>query len=530
MALLPIPKYLSLAHKSITKALSILQESKYITNRFPYLVMVVASIVVILYQNDLHGFRGGHHGFLSSHGMTLTRNLSPRHGFLMFDNMSANSDGTTTYYPYESFPISTFALLKLFTVPFFDDLSMQIAICRNVMNLFFVGAFFTAFLAFRRLATSALSAVTIVLFAFSSYYLQYYNDMVFNDTPTLFGILLTFHGMVVYSQENRFGQLIGKATIALLLGWQPYALLLAFVLCGCVSTIWRSRRFLSIIQNRYFVLGIVSILVGCFLLGSNITIERAMTGKKLSDVSLLHSIAFRTGAADDSEYQRYARNLAWSNFVNEQFYRVGRMSVPDIAFPELATEKNGKTFEHLKVYGIVVTIICFTGILFFRRNALFTSLFLSGYIWAFPMRHFTAFHDFQSIYYIGVPLALYSLTVAFFDRISTLFSGLLVPIALTIFCLSNVHLNKIKASGSEAPNEITTDFQKISEIVGIGNKVFIDGNSKKLGGAYHAIDYYLAGNYFQSSPDDAKFVVARNRRYNKNNLTPKNQKIFVFMR
>ena len=35
----------------------------------------------------------------------------------------------------------------------------------------------------------------------------------------LFGVMLTFHGMVVFVQEDRFRQLLGKVCAALLLGW-----------------------------------------------------------------------------------------------------------------------------------------------------------------------------------------------------------------------------------------------------------------------------------------------------------------------
>ena len=56
--------------------------------------------------------------------------------------------------------------------------------------------------------------------------------MVWNDVPSLCGVMLTFHGMVVFAQDGRFRQLLVKTCAALLLGWQVLALLLPIVILG----------------------------------------------------------------------------------------------------------------------------------------------------------------------------------------------------------------------------------------------------------------------------------------------------------
>ena len=66
--------------------------------------------------------------------------------------------------------------------------------------LFFAGSTVLAYLSLRRLTASRWIALTASLLAFSSYYLLYYNDMVATENGlSLFGVLLTFHGMVVDS-------------------------------------------------------------------------------------------------------------------------------------------------------------------------------------------------------------------------------------------------------------------------------------------------------------------------------------------
>ncbi len=112
-----------------------------------------------------------------------------------------------------------------------------------VFLLFFAGSAVLACLSLCRLTTDRWIALIASLLAFSSYYLLYYNDMIATENGlSLFGVLLTFHGMVLFAQEGRFRQLLVKACAALLLGWHVYALLLPFIVLGMASELNRARR------------------------------------------------------------------------------------------------------------------------------------------------------------------------------------------------------------------------------------------------------------------------------------------------
>jgi hypothetical protein len=224
-----------------------LQNLKDLINRLhklaylPHTLLLVSLISVFVFQSDRYIFQPGHHGSLSSHGMTLATHLSPKHGFLMFNKMSRREDGTIEYEVYNRFPIGAFAIVRFFTLPFHNNLSKQISVARILMNFFFIAAVYFAYLSIFRLTRSRWVAVTATLLVFSSKYCLYYNDMIFNDVPTLFGLLFTFHGMVVFIQDGRFIQLLIKTCAALLLGWQVYAILLPFTVLGCIKEpVWRS--------------------------------------------------------------------------------------------------------------------------------------------------------------------------------------------------------------------------------------------------------------------------------------------------
>ena len=143
------------------------------------------------------------HGNPTAHYLAVAANLSPKHGFLGFSNLTLDDDGALTYEAYNRFPIGGYVLLKLAMSPFGDDLSAQIRSARTLMLVFFVLGAVSAYLALCRLVASRWVALAATLTTFSSYYLLYFSDMVATENmPSLFGVLLTLHGMVVFVQEG----------------------------------------------------------------------------------------------------------------------------------------------------------------------------------------------------------------------------------------------------------------------------------------------------------------------------------------
>lgn len=154
-------------------------------------VLLLAGLLVsALSQNHKVGFELGHHGFLSSHGATLARNLSPRTGFLLFNRVTVGADGEREFEAYGGFPMYPFAMIGSIMALFPNRLGLQVYAARQLMNLFCWGALVVSYLLLLRLTGSRWRALAASFIAFSSAYLSYYNDMIFNDVPALFGSLL----------------------------------------------------------------------------------------------------------------------------------------------------------------------------------------------------------------------------------------------------------------------------------------------------------------------------------------------------
>ena len=210
----------------------------------PLGLLLIALSTVFVFGGDRGYFyrKDGEHNLMSSHHGSIAMNLSLEHGFQRFQRRIIDDDGSVGYIPYNRFPIGGYILMKLATVPASGNLSAQLYSARILMLLLFVGAVALAYLSISRIVSNRWIALTATLLAFSSYYLLYYNDMTANEgMPDLFGVMLTFHGMVVFVQEGRFRQLLVKTCIALLLGWHVLALLLPFVIFGLARDLLRSR-------------------------------------------------------------------------------------------------------------------------------------------------------------------------------------------------------------------------------------------------------------------------------------------------
>ena len=373
-------------------------------------------------------------------GLALAENLSAD-PIALFKDMRRSPDGRIIYRAYNRFPIGGMLLIKLAIAPFEGDLSAQILAARVLMLTFFCAAALAAYLALCRLLDTRAVPFAATLLAFSSYHMLDMSDVVATEGAVdLFAVLLVFHGMVVFAQEGRFGQLAAKTCVALLLGWHVYALLapfLAFGLAGeLVEAVRRQaqacqnsetakpkRRGLRLMRalaaqtarSRHTRLGLVAVLVGAVLLGYNFGAEYALFGgeRPFAELPSVRSALRRTSVGGLEGNHPQMGSFPW------QFHRVGIMLLPyglsspgEHSWHEVAWRASGA--PPLVGVGVLATVACFGALLFapaFRgRRALWGALALSGFCWAFAMRQNTAWyaHDHETIYFVGNSLVLFT--------------------------------------------------------------------------------------------------------------------------
>ncbi len=528
----------------------------------PPALLLLALSSVFLFGGDQRGYfyrsenyRAGTHDELSAKNMAIVENLSPEHHFAMFIRQIPEADGKPTYHPYSRFPIGSYALIKLATLPFGDNLPDKIYAARMLMLLFFAAAALMAYLALRRLTASRWIALTATLLAFSSPFCLYYGDAITSEAIVdLFAVLLVFHGMAVFEQEGRFRQLAVKTCAALFLGWHVYALLLPFIAFGLIRELTKTRlerlrppvalrqlkhTALSLLRSRYLALGVIALAFGISMLTFNFTNEYFALNREipLTEIPSFKSMLNTTGVERISE--RYDHHLPWRVFLERQFHRVGATFLPYAFSPTFVDNDNRNAMLRLFVMlGIAVSVASLIGLLFVRRyTMLWATLALSGFCWALPMRGSTAYpsHHFEGLFYIGVALTLFSIILLCLRRLSgERFVAALSVAALLIFAFSALRMSQLTNSVQTAELQETAvaDFEAIRNAT--DGKAVLTNSLPGFLNRREVIYYYLSrspilhGNETVAPERSLDFIVTGARADGLASLTPQNRVAFLY--
>ena len=484
----------------------------------PLALLLLALSSVFVFGNDRSQFyRPGHHGFIAAQTMTVAANLSPEHGFAGFLRREPDADGGTRYVVYNRFPIGSYALIRLATLPAGDDIPGQILAARTLMLAFFAAAAVLAYLSLVRLLGDRRIALAATLLAFSPYYLLYYSDSIAAEESTnLFGVVLAFHGMTVFAQEGRFRQLLAKTAAALLLGWHAVALIVAFVLLALGRELvaaradgggdrpWDDRRLRP---RAILAYGAFSALCAALVLGFNLAAEYRLLGGEAAppDLPTVQSLLRRSGI---DAAQAHVGELGWPTFLRGQFGGAGGMTIPfalaerlgaNPAAPLTGSWPPEASAPWFAALGAGASAVCLAGLRFLPWRALFAALLLTGWCWAVVFRGATSLHEFYAMFHLGVPLVFWSLALLGLRRVlgprraaRALPAAALAAAAL--FALSAWDMSGAghDAEAAQRQREIAADFEAIRAIAS-GRSVLVSPHAVER----VFLNFYLAGSYIQ---------------------------------
>lgn len=544
----------------------------------PPLLLALSLSMVFVFDNDRNYFDGYTTDLvhaISMQSMAVASNLSPDHNFLMFLAQNTEEDGPQKYDVYNRFPIGTYALVKIVAIlPFGDDLSTQIYVASLLMLLFFAATATLAYMSISRLLNNRWIALASTLLAFSSYYWISYNDMISSEITSLFGVMLTFHGMVIFVQDNRLRQLLVKVCVALLLGWHVMALLLPFVVLGLLSelvrsrssippsSVWRQMKYFStvLVRSRYFVVGCTALVFCASVMAFNIANEYFALDREvpLSRLPTVGSYLFRTGIVDTWLLSTHADGLDWQPYLTTQISRIGEMSIPFVFLPAYYDSLYPfwpPTYPlWMTVTGVLVFGACLVGLGLVRHKVVTAALLLSGWCWVIPLRRSAGIHEFEVLFHFGVPLVFFSILLLVIYRIvgqprpresrpvmlplsiyglvwqRDLVLTVLVAAAGALFVLSFLQMDSPHdPETASLHREVANDFSTIRRATIPGDIVFVmEYGGRKL--HRNMMRYYLNGRYvhFRGPLEDYGLTVAVDRVDTDSALTPHNRHVFLY--
>lgn len=530
---------------------------------FPLLLLLLTLSTVFLFDERRGTFhRPGQHNNISADQLAVAANMSPTHNFVRFFRQTITA-GTLTYSElYHRYPIGGYLLIKATILPFGDDLSAGLYAIQFVMLIFFTMAAALVYFSFCRITSNRYITLTATLFTFSSSFSLYYSDMVSHEAGMdLFGVMLTFHGIVIFMQESRFRQLLVKTCVALSLGWHVFALLLPFVGLSLVRGLAKVRpcRFppprdaegpappcppsSPLLRCRSVQLGIGALTYGVTMLGFGFAQEYiALNGEKTPwQLPSFEAMSQRLGWSEAS--RAHARYVALPRLLKQQFDRIGGM-----LFPHTVSNVTGEMGDKIRnvprslfslwgISGIVGSGVCFVGLAFVRQRIALGSLVLSGFCWSLGVRHSSVFHTYDGLFYIGIPLTLFCFVLRHVDRLF----GSRVVVALSIaaslvFVLSSFQMSRVglRIDAIERQREVMADFETIRQIVGEkASFVLLDGFNRRHELIDRRIPFYLSGRTVLYPSDDvssdfADFIISSLRYEHPSLLTPTNRMVFLY--
>lgn len=494
------------------------------------LLLIICGLSLFVFQNKKNGFEAGHHGFLSSHGMALARNLlQGGAGLLMFDRKTLEK-GEVKYQAYNRFPVFPFLIVGLMIRPFEPDMARQIYVARQAMNLFFFLTLIIAFKIFLILIKDNYLALCLTLVTFSSYYFLFYNDMIFNDIPALFGFGLALYGVVLSLQKRLSrSQKIIFSLIPPSFGWQPLCVYVIWSGLDLISCFLKrpgdslGKRIRAFFKSDSFIVTSLAIIFAVLILLWQFFNEWRVIGGSFSDLPSLKSFFWRIGQAEAAAYAPYSAQLKWGYFLADQAARIVKLAIPFCGL--LGLRLGG--FRSLSALALIIFLLILFSFPYFKEKRISLKIpaifILSGLLWAILMKHFVAFHDFQALYYVGLMLVFF-LSLSFNIQVKD--KKIWALLVSLLFVMNVYWMNKEKATLAPEVNKITAEFQAISNHLPRSSRVYVDDNVNNLGLAYHALDFYLAGHYF-TSIKEADYVISLNPDFGGQKLTS-NEKINLF--
>ena len=437
------------------------------------------------------------------------------------------------------------------------------------MLLLFVGTGVIAFWLLCRLFYNQWIALAATLLSLSSYYFLYYNDMISNEVAIdLFFVVTVSHSIALFLQESRFQQLVIKSCLSLLFGWHVYGLLIVFITLGMAREAFHGfknskdigcqnanfTRLLTrvrgvaarVVTSRYMAMAAITVAWGTLVLIYNFVREysalNSTVSTPLTSLPSFQSMLGRIGLDTSLHSDKDLEMTMLPTFMRQQLGRIGVLSTPFSFGKILLRFGHEVQLWAFSLYTGIVVAVCMVGAVLVRHKMLITTLIFSGFGWALPMRYNAHAHDYEAIFYFGIPLIFFVICGRAYERLLPKHIWLLVIVALATFAISAFQMSQIgyDTEDSEYHEAIITDFDVIRRVT-FGENVIVPSLNKyspliDFTGVRHGLDYYLHGSGIILQDDPfieevrlPRYIIRRTKLDNVSGLlTPQNRLVFLY--
>ena len=183
--------------------------------------------------------------------LALAGNLSPKTRFVPFTHRTLAPDSAPAFVRGADSPLGGGLALGALLGAVGDDPGRRLAAARGGMAALFGAAAALAYLSLVRLFRRRWLSLGVTLLAFSPFAGGAWDAVSLEESPTLFALFLSFHGMAVFVREGRSRQLFLKCAAGLLVSYSVVWLLLPFAAVGFVQETRRRRAVEPLSRARF---------------------------------------------------------------------------------------------------------------------------------------------------------------------------------------------------------------------------------------------------------------------------------------
>jgi hypothetical protein len=486
-----------------------------------FLSVVFLGILILASEPFVVNYEPGHFGWVSLHSMAQAKNARPGNFFVGYT--CEFDDGFKDYfhrYPV-LFTVFTKYLLRLFE----SDSALHLYLSRQLMNVIFVAIMGMMLLIAKRLLNADARALLAVLLSGAGYLTLRYKNMYDFHQPGLLAFLIFVAILVKFdlSDLNRKrGRFLASIALLSMVGQSH------LIAIGCL--VWMALEALMGVSRdnrrridwrRNLVLSASALMVSFSTIAVNIAYNASVEAR-LNNVGLLETGII--GSAEERLGLLHTHgSFSAMEFVRRQLEGFSINSVPGI-FGSFVVDH-----QHLRpvVTGVAVLAgICFLICALRFLNRVLRGMFskeydqrhrervllimaVSGPVYLFLMRHWSYYHHFAAVYYLGTYLGFWISVISLVKIRKAVWKTSLLLVAV-LFVVSLADIRELNATVTNPINYRDLDAHAQYLAQKDGQSVYVEGGySDFIPGSPYGMCYFLSPTKIAENRASADWALAK---------------------
>jgi hypothetical protein len=482
--------------------------------------IVVLGILILATEPYIVNYEPGHFGWVSLHSLAQAKNARPGNFFVGY--ACEFEDGFKYYFQRHSVLFTVFTKYLLRAAE--SDSALHLYLSRQLMNIVYVATMGVMLLIAKRFLGADAGAVLAVLLGGAGYLTLRYKNMYDFNQPGLLAFLIFVGILVKYDLshlDRKRGRFLGSVALLSMIGQSH------LIAIGCL--VWMILEALMGVSGdnrqridwrRNLVLSASALIVSSSTIAVNVAYNASVEAR-LNNVGLLETGIIGSAEGRLGLLQTHSTFTAME-FVRRQLEGFSINSVPGIFGAFVVDHQDLRpVVTGLAVLAGICFLICALSFLNHVLRGMFSKKYdqshrervllilgVSGPLYLLLMRHWSYYHHFAAVYYLGTYLAFWIFVMGILRTRKAEWQPLLVVAVLFVISVA-----KVREPNATVTNPINYDeLDAYAQFLAERNDqtVYIEGGyTDFIPGSPYAMCYFLSPSKIAESPELADWTLTK---------------------